>query len=230
MKQAEIRVGEAYAATAPDDGGVARYQAAVCKASVVATRQPREYSKKLDGVKVRLEEPWLKRFTEIGDGGRREVVARWLPVGHEYVVRSDEVLRPWGSDARHHDEDDFAGRARIKAQWDEADALFERLGLSRRRHVRYWRSSGQGGKSEELIPGYSLGTDGRARVDFDALLPWLRRIDPVEVAGDAIDHFLSAVAGEGFTVPDGGVRDRAKAATLEEVAQGVAVTDAELTP
>jgi len=209
MQKSEMAIGELHAVEFPaGEAHTSRYSASpVVKATVLAVgleRRSRYSSDKArnDGVRCRLEAPI--RTIEGTNGCPGAFMAR--EPGFEFEVQSRDVLRPWGAFTGCVNDDD-AMQAQREARYavqDELRAIFERLGA----------------------PKVELAGGGAVFAAAD-LLRWLKRIDPVDVAEQAIGLFMEEVArhGDGLT---GGVEALAKGSAISEITQGVAVTDVEI--
>jgi hypothetical protein len=91
MKKQDITPEEAYEVRAPSEYSS---RGATVKATVVEVGVGREpygrASKRLDGVRVRLEEPW--EVSALGEGLKR--ITRTMRPGEEFVVSTAEVVKP----------------------------------------------------------------------------------------------------------------------------------------
>lgn len=85
------------------------------KATVLAAGIERDRSSRKDGARCRLEEPF--RIVG-GDAGFRE-----LPVGHEFVVTTTNVLGPWGEWRDGRAADDEQRTAERASRYHEQDEL-----------------------------------------------------------------------------------------------------------
>lgn len=125
---------------------------------------------------------------------------RELPVGHEFIAESRQVF-PYDASAAEV----TAERAKRYAEQDAIRAAFGRLGLPEARPGR----------------GFDLRGD-EVSIDRGVLASWLRRMDPIDAVRDAF-----AELGDADFADVDSWREAADR-VLEEVAQGMAVTDAEM--
>jgi hypothetical protein len=212
VKKAEIEPGELYEVPAPSEYGGKAHQGV--KVTVVECGVPRPYSSKLEGVLVRLEEPYLQHMTFEEDIPRE--------VGYEYVVAARHVIARWDDER----EERMSDRERRRAEAVEVEGLLLSMGLAREQKER--RHS-----DEEGLPGFRVqGANKHVVVDLPVMLAWLKRIDPVMIAGEAIDLFVENVVNE---EPWKGLKDatadectRWREAAVREIREGVAVSEAEL--
>lgn len=204
MKKSEMVIGAEHAVEFPaGEAYVGRYNVpAHVKATVLEVGLVRSGrfggNARNDGVRCRLEAP----IRTIEGVGRGDGFCAREP-GHEFEVASRDVHRSWNCG---HDDD--AGQAAREARYtvqDELRVIFERLGA----------------------PKVELVGDGAA-ISAAELLRWLKRIDPTSIAGQAIGLFVEALDREGEDLPTDGVVEHAKAAAVQEVVEGVAVTDVEI--
>lgn len=218
MQKSEMTIGEAHAVEYPaGEAQAGRYNGSpVVKAEVLATGLERRSryggNAKNDGVRCRL----LARVRTIEGTGRNSDAFCEREPGFEFEVASRDVHRAWnGWDGnRGHDDDAMQAEreARYAAQ-DELRSIFERLGA----------------------PKVELAGDGAALAAAD-LLRWLKRIDPVSIAGDAIVAFREELEREALADPRPGAFDvlsdgqweAARERAVQEIREGVAVTDDEI--
>jgi hypothetical protein len=206
MRKDQMVVGAVHAVQFPAGEAHASQWAAPqpAKATVleVGVVFERRYSTtKTNGVRCRLEAPLRTIAGTRGDDFRAR------EAGEEFIVESRYVLRPWGewTDGRANDDD--AAQAAREARYALQDELRERLAR-------------MGGAPAKLM-------GGEAVFALEPLVRWLRRIDPVVIAGQAIGLFEEELAR--FEPGDDPGTDAAKVAALREIEQGVAVSDAEIT-
>lgn len=204
MRKEDIQKGTLYAAAGPGDS----YSRAkkVCVRAVTVGVETRHSRGRLDGTLVRLE-----RDAEWSNFGRK----RAMKGGHEYVLPNRDIARLWTADddaeevvQQHRAEATSALRARLLALGlDEAGTVF----------------SG--------VEGFTIGPE-EVTIDRGPFEAWIERIDPAKIAGEAIGMFVTNVKEE---MPWTGVADistptigRFKEAAVQEVREGVAVSDGEL--
>jgi hypothetical protein len=225
VKKADIRLGEAHAvdpgrteADAYKFGGSWPVKATALEVGVEYDHSG-GYGRpnpKHDGVRCRLEEPF--RAQRRGISG--DSFEQWEP-GREFVVPSRLVLRlweAWDQGRASNDEQRVRDRALRYAQQDFVREAGARLGLG----------------------AVELKAD-EVTIDLGQLVRWLKRVDPAEVARSAIDAFIEEVERhEPFAgLTDLGKRDAGavgseldamKLVALNEVAEGLAVSDADIEP
>lgn len=142
------------------------------------------------------------------DGARVKVAS----TGQTVDVALTKVLYVWDAEdeAREAAIVDLRERvAAVRAKLDELGMPYERV----------WRGERSSSPANCTVA-----------LPFEALEAWLRRVDPVAVAGDAIDAFVEALDRSGHNGLSDGAAEQAKAAAIEEVVQGFAVSDAEISP
>lgn len=217
MKKDDIIPGELYAVDPPVNEVGAYYgrKPWLVKATVLAAGVPIDLiggrGSRNTGSHCRLEEELriMAGFYE------RRATTRTLPVGHEFVMRTADVDGEWQSE---YEESIVAERVKRYAMLDSLDALLRGLGLP---------------PAVGLGSGPDVNAD-RVQIPTAMFEAWLRRIDPREVAGDAIEAFVEAVCRRepwtGLQDLSAADREVAKAAALREIAEGLAVSDAELAP
>lgn len=127
--EAIMEAGGAAAVQYPrDEAGTNRYSSkAIVKATPLEVGVTRERSSRADGVRCRLEEPLRVMSGDPAGWGE-------IPVGHEFVCASADVLRAWGGpgatftasigQARLGDEERSTMR---RLRYEEQDYIRERL-------------------------------------------------------------------------------------------------------
>lgn len=167
------------------------------KARAVAVGVPRANSTRLDGVRLRLEEDVFRAMAYVAGGYRELRYER----GHEWTAATSEVERPW--DAVKDGGDIEAARRERYERTDGVVAAVSALGLA--------------------ADDYDL-TSETFTMDAGAFLRWLKRIDPVSAAADAL-----VFVNDRRPFHDESEYGEAVDAAMQELREGLRVTDAELT-
>jgi hypothetical protein len=222
MRKADIKPGEMYAVKYRQDYGSRPAVKAEAIEVGIERDEPGRRGARKDGVRMRLCETVQ---VKLWMGGGYEW--RDIPAGTEFVAASLEVERPW----EPRDEAMMLERQARREQNARVREMLLRLGLAARGRADRVAVRLDGA---EDTPGFELTFGGRVNIDTDAFEAWLKRIDPMEVAGSAIEAFVEAVCR---VEPWAGLRDLAgdgrldtfREAALQEMREGLAVSDAELT-
>lgn len=191
-------------------GGDPLVKASVVEAPVSVDKRFGGGAKK--GARVRLEEA----MRVVRGAGFEE-----LPIGHEFEVESRLIEHVWGTSGIRAGMPDDERAAEREARYREQDAIaaaFERLGMpqvSARHETDGFRLAG----AEVVLPRALLAR-------------WLCRVDAVSIAADAITAFVEAVKADepwkGFGDFSADELVEYSDRVLEEIRQGLAVSDAEL--
>jgi hypothetical protein len=222
MKMEDIRAlrGQEVAVEFPVDEAGQGYGSSrgIVRATVVEA--PHEFTemayagrgKTVRGARLRLAAPFRRMSGD--EAGFAE-----LPAGFEFDAQSRQVLREWGGSDRfrssgsdHSPSDDE--REAIRAQrYAEQDIVRERLSALGLRESTRGVGAAQG--------CFTLrGAD--VIIDRATAAEAFRRADPVRVAGEAIDEMKKAAGPEEW--------EALKLDVLAEVAEGLAVSDADIEP
>lgn len=205
MKIAYVEIGKVYRVlehggqATRGDGAVGRGTKAIAREGGVRFRQG--HAKPLPAVEFEL----------------LEAGSTWsgLPIGSRVPLPGRSVIAEWTPA-----DDEY--RERVTAARARRSSLLERLA-----------ELGMPGRSRGVSRTYSPGvTVTRTVVSFDrgAFEKWFRRIDPMEVAGSAIEAFVEELSRRNALRddPEAALIDLARGAALDEMRQGLAVSDAEL--
>lgn len=200
MKAKDITPGEAYAV---EWGWRGVAKATVLEVPVVRMRR------------VTLWEGGKRKDALRPERGNRRDGAKVQVHGRVEWIRLAEVLHAWG------EEDDARERASAEAG-ERATALRTKL-------TELGLPTADSFRGEAVSPAQM-----QVQLDFEPFEAWLKRIDPMEVAGSAIEAFIEAIERAD---PWTGLRDlagngrlhAAREAALQEMREGLAVSDAELT-
>lgn len=206
MRKDQMVVGAVHAVQFPaGEAHVGRYNGpAPAKATVLEVGVERRGrfggGVKNDGVRCRLEAP-IRVLGGLLPRDRDAFTAH--EPGFEFVVASRDVQWLW-----LHGVDDDGVQAKREARYamqDELRVIFDRLG------------------------GPNVELDGMGVVlSAGELLSWLKRIDPREIAQNTVIAFVEELERRSVGL-DAEVFADASIATVLEIEQGIAVSDAEIT-
>jgi hypothetical protein len=225
MRKEDVEVGGIYAADGP---GETWSCAKVVQVKVIELRQRVRVSRRATaaGVLVELQEDATLRKT-FGDEERVEK-------GTRYELPNRRLLHDWteaDDEAKLRAEASRSMRATISEKLIALGLPAARAGYEVRRAALEDGSYDPdrdvtltGYEDEE---GFNVRRDETVVIDNEILLAWLARIDPLKIAGEAIEEYVRL---EGQRLGGQMLFAASRDTVLAEIAQGIAVTDAELKP